>query len=139
MLRLADAAGIDAVLVSDTRTDVFNPNVIRASVGTLFTLPVIQDEAQVIGAFLKSRGCRIIAAAPQAEIRYMETDFCGPCAIVVGSEQHGLSPYWSTNNHTRVSIPMFGQADSLNVAASSAILVYEAVRQRMVLSAKRAR
>jgi TrmH family RNA methyltransferase len=137
MMRLADAAGIDAVLVSDAQTDIFNPNVIRASLGTLFTLPVIQDEVQTIADFLKSRGCQIIAATPQVEIRYIDTNFCRPSAIVVGSEQQGLGSYWLTHAHIKVSIPMFGQADSLNVAVSSAILVYEAVRQRIVLTTKK--
>lgn len=130
MLRTADAAGADALVVCDRCTDVNNPNVVRASIGTLFTVPVAEASTAETLAWLKANGIRTVAATPHADKNYTEADLARPVAIVVGAEQYGLSDAWMTQADERVRIPMCGQADSLNVAAAATILLYEAVRQR---------
>jgi len=130
ILRSSDAAGVHAVLVCDRCTDVNNPNVVRASIGTLFSIPVIETSSEECLVWLKKHGIRIVAASPHAERFYTEVDFTQPTAIVLGTEQYGLSARWMDRAHERVRIPMLGQADSLNVAAATTILLYEAVRQR---------
>ncbi len=130
LLRTADAAGADAVIVCDERTDIHNPNVVRASIGTLFSLPVIEASSEEARAWLKERGIRLLAASPHAELDYTAADMRPGVAIVVGAEQVGLSDPWMQAADLRVRIPMRGQADSLNVAAAATILLFEAVRQR---------
>ena len=130
MLRTADAAGVEAVIVCDRCTDIHNPNVVRASVGALFCVPVAEASSEEALAWLKARGLRVVAATPSASKDYTEADLRGGTAIVVGAEQYGLSPPWLNGADERVRIPMRGQCDSLNVAAAATILVYEAVRQR---------
>ena len=130
ILRSADAAGVDAVIVCDRCTDINNPNVVRASVGTLFSLPVVEATTDDAVAWLRERHIRILAATPHAEKDYTDVDLKQGIAIVVGTEQHGLSNRWMDGADLRVRIPMLGQADSLNVANATTILLYEAVRQR---------
>jgi TrmH family RNA methyltransferase len=130
ILRSADAAGVHAVVVCDRCTDVHNPNVVRSSVGTLFTVPVAEASSDETLAWLKARGIRVFAATPHAEKAYTQADMTGGCAIVVGTEQYGLSERWMQAADERVRIPMRGQADSLNVANATTILLYEALRQR---------
>ena len=130
MLRTSDAAGVDALIVADPCTDLNNPNVVRASIGTLFTVPVAQASTAETIAFLRERGIRSLAASPHATKNYTAVDMTGPIAIVVGAEQYGLSDPWMTQADELVRIPMLGQADSLNVAAAATILLYEVVRQR---------
>lgn len=130
MLRTADAAGAHAVLVCDPRTDVFNPNVVRASIGALFTVPVVTAPSAEALAWLKARGVRIVAATPHADREYTETDLTTGTAFVMGTEQYGLSELWMQGADVQVRIPMLGRLDSLNVAAATTILLYEAVRQR---------
>ncbi len=130
LLRVADGAGADAVIVCDPATDLNNPNVIRASIGTLFYLPVAEASAEATIAFLKEKKIRILSAVPNAEFLYSQLHLTGPLAIVVGAEDHGLSKSWKNSNDLEVRIPMLGKNDSLNVSVSSAILLYEAVRQR---------
>lgn len=130
LLRSADAAGADAVLVCDPTTDINNPNVVRASIGTLFALPVVEASPEEALAWLRARGIRILAATPHADRDYTGADMTGGTAIVVGSEQYGLKPFWMEHADLKVRIPMLGQADSLNVSAAATILLYEAVRQR---------
>lgn len=130
ILRSADAAGADAVLVCDAGTDINNPNTVRASIGTLFSLPVVQASSRDAIAWLKTREIQTVAATPHAEREYTEVDYRKPTAIVVGTEQVGLSDCWMTDADCPVRIPMLGQADSLNVANATTILLYEAVRQR---------
>lgn len=130
MIRSADAAGADAVIVSDPTTDVNNPNVVRASIGTLFAVPVATADSEAALAWLKQRGIRVVAATPAAPTEYTETDLTLPTALVVGSEQYGLQSIWLERADVRVRIPMRGQGDSLNVATAATILLYEAVRQR---------
>jgi RNA methyltransferase, TrmH family len=130
ILRSADAAGVDGVIVCDRCTDVNNPNVVRASVGTLFTLPVIETSTESALAWLKSHGIQIVAATPHADTLYSDADLSGAVAVVVGAEQYGLTDRWLEQADIRVRIPMLGQADSLNVASATTILLYEVVRQR---------
>jgi TrmH family RNA methyltransferase len=131
ILRSADAAGVHAVLVCDRCTDLHNPNVVRASLGTLFSVPVAECDTASALAFCRRHGCRILAASPHAERLHTEADLAAPVAIVVGTEQYGLSDAWMSAADLRVRIPMLGQADSLNVASATTILLYEAVRQRL--------
>jgi TrmH family RNA methyltransferase len=140
LLRTADGAGADAVIVCDSATDLNNPNVIRASIGTLFYLPVAEATSEETIAFLKGKGVRILSAVPDAEAVYTDIDLTGPLAIVVGAEDKGLSELWlvrrslgeggKSSADPNVRIPMLGKNDSLNVSVSAAILLYEAVRQR---------
>ena len=130
MLRSSDAAGVHALIVCDPCTDVNNPNVVRASIGTLFAVPVAEAPAAETLAWLRARQIRILAATPHAEAEYFDVDLRPPTAIVVGTEQYGLSPAWLEQADLKVRIPMRGQADSLNVAAATTLLLYEALRQR---------
>lgn len=130
MLRSADAAGGDAVIVADGRTDLWNPNAIRASVGAIFTVPVVEATSRDTIAWLRARSVRIFAATPAAARPYFECDMRGPTAIVVGSEQYGLTAAWLEAADERVVIPMRGSCDSLNVSAAATILLHDAVRQR---------
>jgi RNA methyltransferase, TrmH family len=133
ILRSADAAGVDAVLVCDRCTDINNPNVVRASIGTLFSLPVVEVSSADALSWLRARGVQILAATPHTDLLYTDVDLSKPTAIVVGTEQYGLSETWMSQADLKVKLPMLGQADSLNVAAATTILLYEAVRQRMAV------
>lgn len=130
MLRTADAAGADALIVCDRCTDINNPNVVRASIGTLFTVPVAEATTQETIAWLRAHHIATVAASPHAEPFYTDIDLTGPVAVIVGAEQFGLSDAWMQGADHLVRIPMLGQADSLNVAAAATILLYEVVRQR---------
>ena len=131
ILRSADAAGVAAVIVCDRTTDVHNPNVVRSSTGTLFSVPVAEATSEEALAFLKARGFHILAATPHAEKMHFETDLTGDVAIALGAEQYGLTARWMDGADLRVRIPMLGLADSLNVSSAATILLYEAVRQRV--------
>jgi len=131
ILRTADAAGVSAVIAADPVTDWGNPNVVRASKGTVFSVPVASAPAAEVLDWLAARRLQIVAATPDATQLVTEADLTGPVAIAVGAEQAGLSPEWLERASVRVRIPMFGRADSLNVSASAAIILYEAVRQRL--------
>ncbi len=130
ILRSADAAGVHAVIVCDRCTDINNPNVVRASVGTLFALPVVEASSSETIAWLKKNGIRSVATTPHTDQLYTDAPLDGGIAIVVGTEQYGLSPLWLESADIQVRIPMCGQADSLNVASATTILLYEALRQR---------
>ncbi len=131
MLRSADAAGVDALLLCDSRTDLWNPNVVRASTGVLFSMPIPECTSRDAMAFLRQRGVKILAASPHAEMLFTDADLTGPVAIAVGSEQVGLSALWMDKADLQVRLPMMGAADSLNVATATTILLYEALRQRI--------
>lgn len=135
ILRSADAAGAAAVIVCDRTTDIHNPNVVRASTGTLFTVPVAEASSDEALAFLKAEGFRILAASPHADKLHFEADLTGRVAVAVGAEQYGLTSKWMDGADLRVRIPMLGVADSLNVSAATTILVHEAVRQRIAAGA----
>jgi TrmH family RNA methyltransferase len=130
ILRSADAAGCDAVVVCDPVTDLFNPNVVRASTGVLFSVPCVVEGNAAVLAWLRAGGIRVVATTPAADNSYTDSDLTGPLAVVMGSEQFGLSEFWLGNADERVRIPMAGQADSLNVAMAALITLFEAVRQR---------
>ena len=130
ILRSADAAGVDGVIVCDAVTDVFNPNVVRSSTGVLFSVPIVVADSASVHAFLREKGIRIVATTPDTPNIYTKVDLCGPLAIVMGSEQYGLSDFWLKESNLLVRIPMAGQADSLNVAMATIITLFEAVRQR---------
>jgi TrmH family RNA methyltransferase len=130
VLRSADGAGVDAVVIADPRTDLFNPNTIRASLGTVFGANVCAATSEEVLAWLRALNLRCFAARPEAELLYTEADYRGGAAIVLGSEAEGLSPKWQAASVTGVRLPMRGIADSLNVSATAAVLFYEAQRQR---------
>lgn len=130
ILRSSDAVGVDGLIVCDRCTDVYNPNVVRASVGTLFTVPTVEAQGEETLAWLKSRDITIAAATPHATQLFTEVDFSGPVAIAVGTEQIGLSKRWMEQADLQVRIPMNGVADSLNVAMATTLLLYEVERQR---------
>jgi TrmH family RNA methyltransferase len=134
ILRTADAAGVAAVIAADPVTDWGNPNLVRASKGTLFSVPVAAAPSADVLRWLAERGAAVVAATPNATTLPTDVDFTAATAIAVGSEKHGLSAPWLAGAHATVRIPMFGRADSLNVATSAAILAYEAVRQRLLVS-----
>ncbi|MCH8474583.1 MAG: RNA methyltransferase [Opitutales bacterium] len=130
LLRAADAAGVDALIVGDPVTDIFNPNVVRASTGVLFSMPVAVCSTEEAIAFCQSKELTTVATTPAAETLYTDADLSGRIAIVMGSEQYGLTERWLEAANLPVRIPMAGQADSLNVAMATVITLFEAVRQR---------
>ena len=130
VLRSADAAGVDAVIVCDPLTDLYNPNLIRSSVGAVFSVPCVACTSEECIAFLKQHGIQILTAQLQDSHLYYDTDMRRPTAIVMGTEATGLTPQWREAADAHIRIPMLGRIDSLNVSVSSAILMYEAVRQR---------
>ncbi|MBQ2522144.1 MAG: RNA methyltransferase [Bacteroidales bacterium] len=132
VLRTADAAGADAVLVCDPLTDLYNPNLIRASLGAVFSLPVVCCTTPQAIAFLKERGIRILTAQLQDSKPYYGTEMTAGTALVMGSEALGLGDAWRKAADAHILIPMNGIVDSLNVSVSAAILLYEAVRQRNI-------
>ena len=132
ILRTADAARVDALLVCDPRVDLWNPNVIRASRGAVFSVPTVECDNASALAWLKGGRIQILAATPSAEQVYSEINLRQPVAIAVGTEDEGLSTFWMSQADVRVKIPMQGMVNSLNVSVSTALIVYEAVRQRNV-------
>jgi TrmH family RNA methyltransferase len=130
ILRTADGAGVDAVIAADPRTDLFNPNAIRASLGTIFGRPVVSATTAETLDWLRANAIRPVAARVDAAVQYTGVDLRGPVAIVLGSEADGLTAAWSDPRVAAVRIPMRGLADSLNVSVAAAVLLYEAVRQR---------
>ena len=130
VLRSADASGVDAVIVCDPLTDMYNPNLIRSSIGAIFTVPVATASSEDTIAWLKSKGIKIYTAQLQDSEWYYDTDMKGGTAIVMGTEATGLTNIWRKAADAHIKIPMLGRLDSLNVSVSAAILMYEAVRQR---------
>ncbi len=135
ILRTADGAGVEGIIVADPIVDVFNPNVVRASLGALFTLPIVQVDSKLAIQFLEEEKMQIVITTPAATKLYHEVDFTKPTCIVIGSESQGLSAEWLQNkNYIAVKIPMMGRVDSLNASISASIVIYEALRQRSALS-----
>jgi RNA methyltransferase, TrmH family len=130
LLRTADAAALDAIIVCDQQTDIFNPNVIRSSLGCIFSQQVVACTTEETLSFLRKKNITSFAAALTAKKFYHQTDFTKPCAIVMGTEANGLTDKWLTGADSQIKIPMSGKVDSLNVSTSAAILVFEAKRQR---------
>ncbi|MFV0566267.1 MAG: TrmH family RNA methyltransferase [Flavobacteriaceae bacterium] len=130
LLRTADAANVDAVIIANPKTDLYNPNIIRSSVGCVFTTPIaIGSTTEIIG-FLKEKHIAIYCAALQASEVYTSQDFIKPSAIVVGTEATGLEAQWLQNATQNIIIPMQGEIDSMNVSVAAGILIFEAKRQR---------
>jgi RNA methyltransferase, TrmH family len=130
VLRSADAAGVSALILADARTDLYNPNAIRASLGTIFTVPVCEGSSDDVLAWLRENNISIVAARVDGSMPYTQIDYRRPTAVVLGSEAAGLSSAWSDLDITAVRLPMLGTADSLNVSAAAAVIFYEALRQR---------
>ena len=130
ILRTADAAGVDAVLVCDPLTDLYNPNLIRSAIGAIFTVPVATCTSEECIAYLKDNGIKILTAQLQDSRLYYDQDMTAATAIVMGTESTGLTDIWRNAADAHIRIPMLGKLDSLNVSVSTAVLVYEAVRQR---------
>jgi TrmH family RNA methyltransferase len=130
MLRTADAAHVDALLVCNPRVDLWNPNVVRASRGAVFSVPTVECDNASAVEWLKARKIRILAASPSADEIYFDIDLRQPLAIAVGTEDEGLTEFWMSGADVKVKIPMMGKVNSLNVSVSTALILYEAVRQR---------
>lgn len=131
IMRSADAAGADAVIVCDPLTDLFNPNLIRASLGAVFSVPCVACTSEECIRYLKEHHIRILTAQLQDSSLYYDTDMTAPTAIVMGTESTGLTTVWREAADAHIRIPMNGRLDSLNVSVSAAVLLYEAVRQRL--------
>jgi TrmH family RNA methyltransferase len=132
VLRSADAAGADAVLICDPLTDLYNPNLIRASIGAVFTVPTVACSSEEAIAFLQGRGIQILTAQLQDASLYYDVDMRRGTALVMGTESTGLTDQWRKAASAHIRIPMLGRLDSLNVSVSAAILLFEAVRQRQI-------
>lgn len=130
LIRSADAVNADAVLVCDPVTDLYNPNVVRASTGTLFSRPVVPVSTARATSWLKEKGIQIAAAVPEEGVEYFRADLSGPLALVLGAEHEGVSGSWREAADLTLKIPMHGQADSLNVAAAGVLLLFDSLRQR---------
>ncbi len=131
MMRSSDAVQVDGLILCDSKTDLYNPNVVRASTGNLFTLPIAEATTAATIPWLKSKGVKILATSPHAEKLYTDVDLTQPVAVVVGAEQYGLTKPWIEEADLVVRLPMLGEADSLNVATATAIMLFEVVRQRL--------
>lgn len=130
ILRTADAANVDAVIIANPKTDLYNPNIIRSSVGCLFTNNIATGNTSEIIDFLKSKNINIYSAILQESVEYHTQDYTKPTAIVVGTEATGLSNQWRINSTQNIIIPMQGEIDSMNVSVAAGILIFEAKRQR---------
>jgi RNA methyltransferase, TrmH family len=130
LLRSADAAAVDAVFVTGAGTDLLNPQVIRSSMGSVFARPVLAVDADDLRAALRRQGVRVVTTSPQGDVDLWDADLRGTLAIVLGTEHAGLADGWLGAADARVRVPMAGLADSLNVATTGALLLFEALRQR---------
>ncbi|RED46077.1 TrmH family RNA methyltransferase [Seonamhaeicola aphaedonensis] len=130
LLRTADAANVDAVIIANPKTDLYNPNIIRSSVGCVFTKQIAMGTTPEVISFLKEKHFNIYCAALQASVEYTTQDFTKSSAIVVGTEATGLSDEWLNNANQNIIIPMQGEIDSMNVSVAAGILIFEAKRQR---------
>jgi TrmH family RNA methyltransferase len=130
IVRTADAAGLAAVIVAELGTDLYNPNAIRASLGTIFTVPTVATTSEAAAAWLRAGGFQIVTCRIEASAAYSEMVYGQRTAIVLGSEANGLSDFWREKDISSVALPLRGQADSLNVSATAAVMFYEVMRQR---------
>jgi TrmH family RNA methyltransferase len=130
ILRTADGVGAHCVIASDAQGDIFGPNAIRASLGAIFTVPVLESAGSDALEFLVRRNIQIVTATPDGELNYSALSYHGPTAIVVGAEDAGVGDHWKRPPCRRVVLPMRGRIDSLNVSVTAGILLYEAMRQR---------
>jgi TrmH family RNA methyltransferase len=130
ILRTCDAAGVDGLIVSEGATDIYNPNVIRASIGTVFSVKPVASDSRAVFEFLKKANIKVFVASPEAQMFYTKASYADGLAIVLGSEEKGVSDFWTSHADKTIKIPMLGVADSLNVSTAAAVLIFEAVRQR---------
>jgi len=130
LLRTADAAALDAVIIANPKTDLYNPNIIRSSVGCLFTTQIAVGGTAEVITYLKKSDCRMFCAALTASLAYTEVNYTNASALIVGTEAQGLSQQWLREADQNIIIPMEGHIDSMNVSVSAAILIFEAIRQR---------
>ncbi len=130
ILRTCDGVGVDGLIICDPITDIYNPNVVRSSLGTIFSVPLAQATNADALAFLQEHRIQICATVIHSSLEYTDAKMSMPLAFVLGSEQNGLSDFWQGQAHFKIKIPMKGKADSLNVSATAAIVLYEALRQR---------
>jgi TrmH family RNA methyltransferase len=130
ILRTADAANIDAVIIANPKTDLYNPNIIRSSVGSVFTNNIFTGNTTEVISLLKSKNIKIYASSLKADELYHNQNYCKSCALIIGTEDKGISKEWSEHSYKNVKIPMKGEIDSLNLSNAAAILIFEAVRQR---------
>jgi TrmH family RNA methyltransferase len=130
IMRTADAAGVEAVIVCDPKTDIYNPNVIRSSLGAVFTVQVAVGKTAEAIRWLNSKDIRIYSATPSASKFYYECDLSKSSAVVIGTEHDGLSDKWLNAANEKIKIPMHGRIDSLNASVSAGVIVYEAIRQK---------
>ena len=130
IIRSTDGTGADGLILCDRCTDLFNPNVITASTGICFALPVVETSTEECLEYLKKNNIAVLSATPSADVMYTDVDMTGPVAVIVGAEQYGLTDEWLKESTINVKIPMQGQADSLNVATATTLLLYEVLRQR---------
>jgi RNA methyltransferase, TrmH family len=133
ILRTADAIGVSGLIVCDPKTDLYNPNIIRASIGTCFTVPYVSAKLAELKKFIKDRHLTCFALTPRGEKKYLDCNFKRPSAIIAGNEHDGLSDGWLNDGTETVFIPMQGTADSLNVSVAVTVVVYEAFRQNFLL------
>ena len=134
LMRSADATGVDAIILADAHTDIFNPNAIRASAGTVFSVPIYSGTSIEVLNELERRSFQILATQLTASVTYSDADLTNPTAIALGAEATGLSDVWSAERVTSITLPMHGIAASLNVSATATVLFYEALRQRSHLT-----
>jgi RNA methyltransferase, TrmH family len=130
ILRTADAANIDAVIIANPKTDLYNPNVIRSSVGSIFTNNIYVGNTKEIISLLKNKNIKIFASSLQTDELYHNQDYTKSCALIIGTEDKGISKDWAENSFKNIKIPMKGEIDSLNLSNAASILIYEALRQR---------
>ena len=133
LLRTADAANLDALIIANPKSDLYNPNIVRSSVGAVFSVPVAMGSSSEVLRFLEKLQANVYAAALQASCPYTEIDFSGPTALVVGTEATGLDALWLEASNQNIRIPMRGAIDSMNVSVAAGILIFEALRQRSIL------
>jgi TrmH family RNA methyltransferase len=133
LLRTADAANIDAVIIANPLTDLYNPNIIRSSVGGVFTVPIATGTTSEVIAYLKRNNIAIYPAILQESVAYDSIDFKTPSAIVIGTESTGLTEKWLKDSTTKIQIPMEGKLDSMNLSVAAGILIFEAKRQRKLI------
>jgi TrmH family RNA methyltransferase len=134
ILRTCDSAGVNGLIVCDAATDIYNPNVIRSSLGTIFSVKTVQATNKKALEFLKENKIQVCVTAPDGDVNYTEVDFKKPTAIVLGSEDKGVSSFWLICADVKAKIPMKGKADSLNVSTTAAVVIFEAIRQRNLAS-----
>lgn len=130
VIRSCDGAGVDAVIMCEGKTDIYNQHVVRSSIGTIFTVPTIGVGQHELADYLKANDFRVFAASAKSAGIYSEQNFAGPVAVIVGNEHNGVSEFWIERADQMIKIPMHGQASSLNVTVSASILMYEILRQR---------